>query len=38
MNPIIQTVRAHYDNLLPHVKERATAKHLLAAIQEAERL
>lgn len=37
MNTELQKARQHYDTLPPHVKVRATAKHLLSAIQIAER-
>jgi hypothetical protein len=33
----IKLCREHWQALAPHVKERATAKHLLAAVEEAER-
>lgn len=36
MNPELQKARQHYHTLPPHVKDRATAKHLLTAIQIAE--
>lgn len=34
----IKYCREHWQHLAPHVKERATAKHLLAALEIAERL
>lgn len=34
----IQQCREHWIQLPPHVKERATAKHLLAALEIADRL
>jgi hypothetical protein len=38
MNEIkIDQCRKHWQSLSPHIKERATAKHLLAAIEVAER-
>ncbi len=37
MNHELAKCRAHYQTLPPHVKDRATAKHLLAAIQIAEK-
>ncbi len=33
MNPTLQSARDHYATLPPHIKERPTAKHLIAAIQ-----
>ena len=34
----IKYCREHWQHLSPHIKERATAKHLLAALEIAERL
>lgn len=34
----IQQCREHWQHLPPHIQERASAKHLLAAVQIAERL
>lgn len=38
MNPTLQQCRQHYDTLPPGVRIRPTAKHLLMAIQIAEKL
>jgi hypothetical protein len=34
----IQLCRQHWQQLAPHTKDRSTAKHLLAAVEIAERL
>ena len=34
----IQLCRQHWQQLAPHVKDRPTAKHLIAAVEIAERL
>lgn len=34
----IQLCRQHWQNLSPHIKDRDTAKHLIAVVEIAERL
>lgn len=38
MKDIIQISRRHWQTLAPHIKDRATAKHLIAVVEVAERL